>query len=197
MKTCKSYERAGKGSKSRTAGLEENLESLLREHEGEARQFAYKLAGNSDEAEDLVQEASYRVLRAWESYDPVKSFQGWYLTIVKNLFRDARRSFYRRRVISLDAPMKGEWDRSVGEAFADGEAGIPEQIEKRETARAVRRAVTKLEKNYQAVITLCDMEGVRYEDAARKLRLSVGTVRSRLRRARALLSREAALAQII
>jgi RNA polymerase sigma-70 factor (ECF subfamily) len=197
MKTCKNYERAGKGSNNRTAGFEENLESLLREHEGEARQFAYRLAGNSDEAEDLVQEASYRVLRAWKSYDPVKSFQGWYLTIVKNLFRDARRSVRRQRVISLDAPKKGEWDKSIGEAFTDGEAGIPEQIEKRETARAVRRTLNTLRENQLAVVTLCDMEGVSYEAAARRLGLSIGTLRSRLCRARAALRRELELAQII
>ncbi|MBI3552603.1 MAG: RNA polymerase sigma factor [Elusimicrobia bacterium] len=197
MKTCKSYERAGKGSNSRTAGSGDTLDTLLRSHEGEARQFAYELAGDSEEAKELVQAASYRVLRYWESYDPVRSFQSWYLTIVKNLFKDTRRRASRERMLSLDAPLNMDGSLSLGDTLGDGQVGIPEQMERREGVTAVRRTLKSLKKDYLAVVTLCDIEGMRYQDAARKLGLNVGTVRSRLCRARAALRRNVELAQII
>jgi RNA polymerase sigma-70 factor (ECF subfamily) len=193
MKTCKSYERAGKGN-NRTAGFEENFEVLLRRHETEAHQYANRLAGNSEEAKELVQHACYRALKYWDSYDPVGSFQSWYLTIVRNLFKDARK---RRRMISLTATLQGHEDLTVMEAFPDGQPGPCEQLEKRETAEAVQEAVMALKAGYRAVVTLCDLEGMQYEDAARKLGVPAGTVRSRLSRARAALRRNAALAEII
>lgn len=197
MKTCKSYERAGKGLNSRTAGSEAMIDDLLRRHEEQARDFAYSLAGNSEEAKELVQEASYKVLLNWHRYDPVGSFQSWYLTIVKNLFRDARRRVAGGRFLSLDAPVACSEDLSLSEVIADGEEGLLEQLENRETEKAARRALRALGKSHRAALTLCDIDGMRYEEAARKLGLPIGTLRSRLCRARAALRRQAELAEII
>lgn len=197
MKTCKSYEKAGKGLNSSTASLDGTLDSLLRRHEGHAKQFAYHLSGNSTEADELVQQAGYKVLRRWKNYDPVRSFESWYLTIVKNLFLDARRRLASRRVVSLDMPIARHEDLSLGDSLPDGEAGLFEQLEKRETAKAVRSSLLALKKSHRAVLSLCDNEGMPYEDVARKLGLPSGTVRSRLFRARAALRRSTALAQII
>ena len=197
MKTCKSYERAGKELHSRTAGLDETLDSLLRRHEGKARQYAYSLAGNSDEAMELVQQAGYKVLRHWKGYDPVRSFQSWYLTIVKNLFKDARRRSASVRMVSLDTVVGQDENLTLAEVLPDGEAGLLEDLERRETIKAARRSLLTLKEGSRAVLTLCDIEGMGYEDAARKLGLPTGTVRSRLSRARAAIRRNAALAQII
>ena len=197
MKTCKSYERAGKELNSRTAGLDVTLDLLLRRHEGEAREFAYRLAGNSEEAKELVQQAGYKVLRHWKTYDPMRSFQSWYLTIVKNLFRDARKRLSSGRYVSLDALTGHDEGLSIGEVLPDGELGLYEELERREMVKAARRSLRALKAGYRAVLTLCDIEGMGYEEAALKLGLPTGTVRSRLSRARATLRRNAELAQII
>ena len=197
MKTCKSYEKAGKGLNDRTAGLDVTFDSLLRRHQGHARRFAYSLSGNLDEADELVQQAGYKALRHWKSYDPMRSFESWYLTIVKNLFKDARKRLLSGNFVSLDTPLGHGEDLSFADSLPDREVGLFEQLEKREAAEAVRRCLFALRQNYQAVLTLCDIEGMPYEDAAHKLGLPSGTVRSRLSRARAALRRNAALAEII
>lgn len=197
MKTCKSYGRAGKGLNDRTEGLDGQLDSLLRRHQGHARNFAYSLSGNFDEADELVQQAGCKALRHWKSYDPMRSFESWYLTIVKNLFKDARKRVMSGRFVSLDTPLDREEDMSLANSLPDGEAGPFEQLERREAVKAVRRSLLDLKKSYRTLLTLCDIEGMGYDEAARKLGLPPGTVRSRLSRARAALRRKIELAQII
>ncbi len=193
MKTCKSYERAGKEAKSWTECRDAKLEGLLRSHQGQAQQFACKLAGNSDEARELVQAASYHVLRRWEKFDPVKSFGSWYLTIVRNLFVDRRR--VSKRMVSMDAPGEGE-QRGLMDVLPERGAGILEQLEREELAQAAHEAIRALTAKYQAVVRFCDLEGMRYEQAAQRLGVPVGTVRSRLWRARAALRRNPKLRRL-
>lgn len=194
MKTCKSYERAGKEPKAQTASRDEKLESLLRSHEAQARQFASGLARNPEEAKELVQAASVQVLRHWEKRDPLKSFSAWYLTIVRNLFLDGRRA--AKRNVSLDAPIEDQEAGGLLEILADGGLGILEQLERHEVTEAARKSLKALGKKYRTVVRLCDLEGMKYEDAARKLGIPLGTLRSRLSRARAMLRRDPRLRQL-
>ena len=194
MKTCKSYERDGKELKAQTASRDVRLESLLRSHEAQARQFASGLARNPEEAKELVQAASFQVLRHWEKRDPLKSFAGWYLTIVRNLFLDSRRA--AKRTVSISQSIDGEEGGGLLEILADGGLGVLELMERRELADALRDSLKALGKKYRAVVHLCDLEGMSYEDAARKLGIPVGTLRSRLCRARAALRRNPRLQQL-
>ncbi|MDE2039604.1 MAG: RNA polymerase sigma factor [Elusimicrobia bacterium] len=188
MKTCKSYERAGKELDGDTASLEAKFGTLFRDIEAEARGFAWRLTGNSDEASELVQEAARRALKRFEDYDPVRSFQSWYLTIVRNVFLDLRRGM--RRMLCLDLPAGGDDDRSLVEVLPDGSMGVFEQLEREEVAEAVAAAIGNLTPKYRAVVQLCDMQGMSYDEAARRLGVPTGTVRSRLWRARAALRRD-------
>jgi RNA polymerase sigma-70 factor (ECF subfamily) len=190
MKTCKSFANDGKGNGRRKERSEGTLESLIRRYEGQAHQFAYCLAGNSEEAKELVQQASVQILRNWKRYDPLKSFQNWYLTIVKNLFLDALRRPSPRLTVSLDQPVGNDERESLADALADGKPGPLEQMERRELIEATRQSLDALNESHRAVLILCDIEGMRYEDAARRLRLPLGTMRSRLFRARAVLRRD-------
>jgi|CXWL01.1.fsa_nt_gi RNA polymerase sigma-70 factor (ECF subfamily) len=194
MKICKSYERAGKELEAPMASRDVKLESLLRSHEAQARQFASGLARNSEEAKELVQAASFQVLRHWEKRDPLKSFAGWYLTIVRNLFLDSRRA--AKRTVSISQSIDGEAGGGLLEILADGGLGVLEQMERGELAEALRDSLNALGKKYRVVVRLCDLEGMTYEDAARKLGIPVGTLRSRLCRARAALRRNPRLQQL-
>ena len=64
------------------------LERFVREYADQGFQFAVRLCGNTEEAKELVQEAFYRVLRHWESYDPAQSLENWFLTILRNVYYD-------------------------------------------------------------------------------------------------------------
>jgi len=190
MKTCKSFARDGKGNDGRTEASRRKLDNLLRRYAGQALSFARGLAGNEDEARELVQEASCHVLRNWKRYDPLKSFQNWYLSMVKNLYIDARRAWSQRPTFSLDAPIPGTDGLCWSDTVADGEPGPLEQLERGQRIEAARRAIKSLSDEHKAVLTLCDLQGVSYEETARKLGIPTGTVRSRLARARAFLRRD-------
>jgi RNA polymerase sigma-70 factor (ECF subfamily) len=163
------------------------LEILLRRYASRALDYAHSLAGNNEEAKELVQQASYQVLRNWERYDPLKSFQGWYLTMVKNLYINARMAMSWRRRVSWDEPVQGAERLSWAEKVSDGELGPLEQMERSEQLEAARRALNALSDEHKAVLTSCDIEGASYEETARVLGIPTGTVRSRLFRARAFL----------
>ncbi|MDD5656231.1 MAG: sigma-70 family RNA polymerase sigma factor, partial [Elusimicrobia bacterium] len=134
MKTCKSFARDGKGNDVRTAGREGRFERLLRRHARRAYQFAYRLAGNSEDARELVQEASYQALRYWERYEPLDAFLGWYLTMLKRLFLDSRKSAAFRLNVSLNLPGGQAAAGCLEEVLADGEPGPQEQLERQERA---------------------------------------------------------------
>ena len=190
MKTCKSFASAGKGTDGRTEGMRESLGGLLRRHASQALNFAQSLTGNQADAEELVQQASFQALRNWKRYDPLKCFESWYLTMVKNLFIDTRRRLAWRHSVSLSESVGDDEGRCLAEIVADGEPGALEKMERRERIDATWQALAGLRGSYRTVLILCDVLGMSYEDTAKRLRLPLGTVRSRLFRARAALRRD-------
>lgn len=170
------------------------LARLVREYGERAFRCAWRLTGNAEEARDLVQEAYRRVLDRWDRYDSSLPLENWFFTILRHLFLDAARRRGRRREVSLEALLDGEEDGSfrVGDRISDSEEGLLRALERRETQVSVRRALDMLRHEHRAVLVLCDMEGMRYEDIARVLGCPVGTVRSRISRARTALKRSLA-----
>ena len=185
-KTCESKKRFGKEGNG-TAARNMLLESFIRDTGDKAYHFAYDLSGNYDEARELVQETCYRVTRAWESFEPSKPVGSWFFTVLRNAFLDSRRRYDRRKVVSLDVPLDDEDRASFDEVVPDGAEGIPESLERAEAVRTVRLALKELTQEHQAVLELCDMGGLAYDEVARRLGVSLGTVRSRIFRARAAL----------
>ena len=185
-KTCESAKRFGKEGNG-TAARNERLESFIRDSGDRAYQFAYSLSGSCEDAKELVQEAYYRATRAWESYEPSKPVGSWFFTILRNAFLDSRRRFERRNAVSLDIPLDDEDGASFEETIPDGAQGIPESLEREDTVQTVRRALKAMTREHQSVLTLCDMDGLKYDEIARSLGVSEGTVRSRIFRARATL----------
>lgn len=151
-----------------------------------AFRFAYRLTGNVEEAKEIVQESFYRVLRAWDTYDASRPMDAWYFRILKNVFLDARKCYDHRHVIALEAkPVTArESDLSYGDVLPDGEEGAFEAMERRESDELVRSTLEDLPYEFRAVLTLCDMEGMSYEEIARVMDVPLGTVRSRVSRAR-------------
>ncbi|HTV72513.1 MAG TPA: sigma-70 family RNA polymerase sigma factor [Candidatus Acidoferrales bacterium] len=168
-------------SPERTAFLERAMEQY-----GKATyNFAYRLTGNEADARDLTQDAFVRVYRAWRSFVPGTSFLSWIYRIVTNLYRDE----LRRR--------KGRYEEEIPEDNAPQEFGgerplavtpIDDYVE-RQLSEPLSRSLALLAPEQRQVVVLADIEEFSYQEIAEIMGCSIGTVRSRLHRARALLRR--------
>lgn len=149
---------------------------LVEIHWRSAYRFAYRLTGNADEAEDLVQQAAEEAFRAFHHFRPGSRFDRWWLRILYNSFLDRTRRQKRRLWVALDDQRHGLLPAG---RWADPEAALEEQLD-----GPVQRALSALPPDFRAAVLLVDLEGLSYQDAAQILRCPVGTVRSRLHRAR-------------
>ncbi len=182
MKNDKNFKRDAKNEL--TAGREEMMARLLEENRERALCFAYRLIRNQDLAQDLVQEASLKVLRHGKKYDPLRSFTSWYLTVIKNLFLDGQRKRAEARTLSLSGFTVGEGKLSLEDSLADHEPNQEKRMEDAEISREIMRAFLEIPRRYQKILTLCVIEGQDYAMAAKKTGVSIGTVKSRMNRAK-------------
>jgi RNA polymerase sigma factor (sigma-70 family) len=152
-------------------------EDIVRDHSARVYRLAYRLTGNKYDAEDLTQETFVRVFRSLHSYTP-GTFEGWLHRITTNLFLDQAR---RRQRIRMDA--MGE----DAERYASGDQlSAPERaFEHGNLDLDIQKALDELPPEYRAAVVLCDIEGLSYEEIAVTLGIKLGTVRSRIHRARA------------
>ncbi len=167
---------------------QQKMERLIAEYSERGYQFACRLSGSAEEAKELVQEAFVRVFDNWEQYDPAQPFENWFMTILRNVYLKGVQSRERRRGVSLDAPMSGlgEPGMTFADALADPrEEAALERLERQDAAEEVRAALESLSVEHKAILTLCDMQGLDYEEIAQVVGVPLGTVRSRINRARA------------
>ncbi|MBI5209072.1 MAG: RNA polymerase sigma factor [Elusimicrobia bacterium] len=163
------------------------LQSFIEEYSDRAYQFAYRLCGDAEEAKELVQEAFFRLIKAWDLYDAEQPLEGWFLTILRNVYIDSVKRYDRRNRLSLDMTVKHDDGEGLplAEVLPDeGEERILEALERREAGGEVREALASLSPEHRAALSLCDMEGMKYGEIAEVLGCPVGTVRSRVARAR-------------
>jgi RNA polymerase sigma-70 factor (ECF subfamily) len=152
-------------------------EQIVAEHSARVYRLAYRLTGNPYDAEDLTQETFIRVFRSLSSYTP-GTFEGWLHRITTNLFLDQVR---RRRRIRME-PL-GDDAQHVANPVGPGS---PERgFEHANLDQDVQRALDALSPEFRAAVVLCDIEGLSYEEIAVTLGVKLGTVRSRIHRARA------------
>jgi RNA polymerase sigma factor (sigma-70 family) len=152
-------------------------EQIVTQHSPRVYRLAYRLTGNQHDAEDLTQETFIRVFRSLSSYTP-GTFEGWMHRITTNLFLDQVR---RRRRIRMD-PLGDDAERVEA---APGEGSPERGFEHANLDRDVQRALDALSPEFRAAVVLCDIEGLSYEEIAVTLGIKLGTVRSRIHRARA------------
>jgi RNA polymerase sigma-70 factor (ECF subfamily) len=149
-----------------------------------------RLLGDRDLAQDFTQEVFLRVFSSLERFDAGRSFRAWIFAIAWNLARDHIRTRSRRRVWSFLSAARGPGGgdpEEDGASFdpADSRAVQPhESLERAERAEAVQEALSRLEPQKRAVLILRDCEDLSYEELAELLGCGVGTVKSRVNRAR-------------
>jgi RNA polymerase sigma-70 factor (ECF subfamily) len=146
---------------------------------------ALRLTGDASQAEDLVQDTMLKAYRAWKQYRPGTNAKGWLLTILRNTFiNDYRRRKHEPIAMDLEAVEPHALDRSIQEV--DPEGSFFSQI----VDDRVIEAIDALPHEFREVLVLSDVEGMRYGEIAEALQIPVGTVKSRLFRARRLLQAE-------
>lgn len=168
-------------SEEQAAFLERAIESY-----GKATyNFAYRLTGNEADARDLTQDAFIRVYRAWRSFQPGTSFLSWIYRIVTNLYRDElrrRKGRFQEEIPEDNVPQAFGGQRPLAvtpvDDYVEGQLSEP-----------LSRALERLSPEQRQVIVLADLEEYSYQEIADIMGCSIGTVRSRLHRARALLRR--------
>ncbi len=147
--------------------------------------FAYRLTLDEDDANDLVQDTYLKAYRFYESFEQGTNAKAWLFRILKNSFINE----YRRKV---KEPNKVDY-QEVESFYNSEEADTKHTTDLRvETVQEligdeVANALNALDVDFRTVIILCDLEGFTYEEMAKILNIPIGTVRSRLHRARMLL----------
>jgi RNA polymerase sigma-70 factor (ECF subfamily) len=139
--------------------------------------FARWLAGSQNDAEDLVQETYLKAFRSYASFAPGTNFRGWIFQILKNTYLASCAKLERRMTIAVDSEEDLPATSVTPESLLIGRSDID----------AVRCAIEKLPIIFREVILLCDVEDASYREIAEILSIPIGTVMSRLARARKML----------
>ena len=164
------------------AGDEEALAQLYRRRQAGVYRFALQMSGSKPIAEDVTQEVFLFLMREGQVFDPERGSVGAFLLGV------ARNYVLRRlRVEHLLAPLADDQDEEQSAFQATADLCPLEDLTRAETIENVRRAVLTLPPKYREVVVLCELQEVSYVETAEILGCAIGTVRSRLHRARALL----------
>lgn len=161
------------------------LDRLIRERHPEMLRFAFHLTRNRTTAEEITQEAYRKALLNWRTYDRRFAFSSWCGAIIRNLHIDERRSKWAH-MVSLDQPILCNGDGLVpmGQLLREPDAPVLELLERREEQKVAGQAYTALGSHHKAVVRLLAEDRLKYRQVARRLSLPIGTVRSRLHRAR-------------
>ena len=160
-----------------TDGRVPSWEEIARHHRGFMYTVAYRLSGNHEEAEDVVQTALVRVQRGLPGYEP-GNLNGWLARITTNVFLDVARRWSRRPTQALPDDPDRVLAGAPGADDALDAAGLPDHIQ---------AAIAELPDDFRAAVVLCDVVGLSYPEIAEALDVPVGTVRSRIHRGRSAL----------
>ncbi len=158
-------------------------QSIVEQHASRVYRLAYHLTGNQHDAEDLTQDVFVRVFNSLSQYTP-GTFEGWLHRITTNLFLDRMR---RKARIRFDFMADDDGAVATSASFDRVErSGQPEDaFEMGHMGADIIEALADLPPEYRAAVVLSDIEGLSYEEIAVTLGIKLGTVRSRLSRARA------------
>jgi RNA polymerase sigma-70 factor (ECF subfamily) len=165
------------------------FESLIARTQRQAYNMAYRMTGNRDDAEDLTQEAYLRAYRSFDKYNRTLPFENWFFRILSNLFVDGLRRKPKQAPLSLDQPLGEPGESDYVLEIADSDSDPEDQILKNVMDERIQCALQRLPKEFRSAVLLCDVEGLSYEEIARTMGTSIGTVRSRIHRGRKMLKR--------
>lgn len=163
------------------AGETNRFEELVRAHQNGIYSYALRMLGNEQDALDASQEAFLRAYRGLQSFRGDSRFSSWLYKLAGNVCID----MLRRRPAAPDISLT---DADAELPLPDGRPGPQEELERRELIRTLRKAMGELTYEYREALVLRDICGLSYDEIAETADIDLGTVKSRIHRARAKLA---------
>jgi len=157
---------------------------LIKRYERPIYHLAYRLAGNYDDAHDIAAETFLRIYRAIGTFQCAITLPAWINRIVANVFYDTRRHAHRHPAVSLDALVEKTGDAHLATAEVKAMVTPEAYAEENERRAILSDAISELPDYQRAMVTLFHSDGRTYEEIADIMKVPVGTVKSRLNRAR-------------
>lgn len=167
------------------AGHEQCYNCIIETYQSRAQNLALRMLGDWGAAEDATQDAFLSGYRAFGAFRG-DNLRAWLLSIVANACRDILRARKSRPAVSLDfSPLDAERENAPPSEPASGLESPEEYTLRRELGRAIEEGLQTLAEARRLAVVLVDVQGFSYEETAQIMRCSLGTVKSRLARARA------------
>lgn len=181
------------------AGDRTAFDDLVTKYEKRAYQFAFRLTQSHDQASDIVADAFVRVYNALGNFKAQAAFTTWLYRIITNCYLDSKKRDKSKFHVSIDQTVSADGGGEFERQYASDQA--PDQdFERAERERLIQSALTKLPDYQKAMLIMYHVDSLSYEDIAETLDLPIGTVKSRLNRARVslreLLQRDVELFQL-
>jgi len=170
------------------------VEEIYKKYRQKIFSISYRYLHDQEDAADVVQETFINAFKFFYKFNSKSGLSTWLVRICLNLcwhrhVKIKTKNFFE---ISFDRDIETD-DGSVSSQMADGRPALHDEIEKKQEMEKIRSAVDSLKKKYREIIVLKDLEGCPYDECARMLGISRGTVMSRLHRARRLLAKKLAV----
>jgi RNA polymerase sigma-70 factor (ECF subfamily) len=162
------------------------FESLVKKYEKKMFNVSYRIAGNYEDASEIVQDAFVSAYRNLKSFRGQSRFLTWLTAITINLSKNRLKQLKARNAhepVSIDDPIRTE-DGQVAADPPSNEPTVLDRMERQDVRRKVRDCIEALEPDFREVIVLRDMQDFSYEEIGNMLKVREGTIKSRLFRAR-------------
>lgn len=162
------------------------FEELVKRHQKTVYVLLYQLAPDWKDTQDLAQEVFIRVWRSITNLRNPNAFRSWLTQIVTNIFYDELRKRPRKLpTVSMDEPFAGDEDGESSTRDIPDESLVPEEKTlNKELSQVIRESMMKLPEQFRTAIVLREVEGLSYEEIAVITKTEMGTVKSRIARAR-------------
>ena len=161
------------------------FETLMAQYEKKIFNVALRTMRNREDAADMAQDAIVKIYRNLASFKGDCSFGAWAYRITLNTCLDELRRQKKRPAVSFD-----DMTEEGKMQFEDNSEKPEESLERKELAAVINAAIASLETDYRVAVTLRDVQGLSYQEIADATRTSLGTVKSRINRARAQLQKK-------
>ena len=146
--------------------------------------FVYRTVGDRERAQDLIQETFIRVYRHLHRFDPTKKFSTWIYTIASNLAKNELRNRSRNPLVFFQT-IKKNWEADHRPLEWEDHSYRPDDLyRKRHLRQVVEKAISELPEHHRVVFVLRELQGKTYEEISQITAVNLGTVKSRLNRAR-------------
>ncbi|HEY8932724.1 MAG TPA: RNA polymerase sigma factor [Rariglobus sp.] len=169
------------------AGDESAFVEIMHRYHGRLFSLSHNLLRNAADAEEIVQDAFIRAHRGLSKFRGDSSLATWLYRIALNLSRNRYWYFFRRRrqdSLSLERPLSEESDATFSDLIASGDADPAHESTSNEFISLISLCMDKLDASHREILTMRNVLDLPYEDISKALRINVGTVKSRIARAR-------------